>query len=39
VNRRDGRGPGDLRPVSITLGWQETAYASALVEFGRTKVV
>src|SRR4051812_45727917 len=39
VNRRDGRGPGDLRPVSITLGWQETAYASALVEMGRTKVV
>jgi ribonuclease PH len=39
VNRRDGRGPGELRPVSITLGWQETAYASALVEFGRTKVV
>ena len=39
MNRRDGRGPGDLRPVSITLGWQETAYASALVEFGRTKVV
>jgi len=39
VNRRDGRGPGQLRPVAITLDWQETAYASALVEMGRTKVV
>jgi ribonuclease PH len=39
VTRRDGRAPGALRPVAITPGWQETAYASALVEVGRTKVV
>jgi ribonuclease PH len=39
VSRADGRAPDQLRPVAITLGWQETAYASALVEVGRTKVV
>jgi ribonuclease PH len=39
VSRADGRSPDELRPVTITLGWQETAYASALVEVGRTKVV
>jgi ribonuclease PH len=39
VSRADGRAPDQLRPVTITLGWQETAYASALVEIGRTKVV
>src|SRR6266545_2601056 len=33
--------PGDhaRRPVTITLGWQRTAFASALVELGDTKVV
>ena len=39
MTRSDGREPDELRPVTITLGWQETAYASALVEVGRTKVV
>jgi ribonuclease PH len=39
VTRRDGRASGALRPVSITVGWQETAFASALVELGRTKVL
>jgi ribonuclease PH len=39
VSRADGRRPDELRPVTITLGWQETAYASALVEVGRTRVV
>jgi len=39
VTRRDGRSPDQLRPVTITVGWQQTAYASALVELGRTKVV
>ncbi|HEX6675618.1 MAG TPA: ribonuclease PH [Actinomycetes bacterium] len=39
MSRADGRKPDELRPVTITLGWQETAYASALVEIGRTKVV
>jgi len=37
--RKDGRAPDQLRPVTITLGWQQTAFASALVELGRTKVV
>jgi ribonuclease PH len=39
VTRRDGRSPDQLRPVTITVGWQQTAYASALVELGRTKVL
>jgi ribonuclease PH len=39
VTRRDGRSADQLRPVTITVGWQQTAYASALVELGRTKVV
>jgi ribonuclease PH len=39
VTRRDARAADAMRPVSITVGWQETAYASALVEIGRTKVV
>ena len=39
MGRKDGRTPDQLRPVTITLGWQETAFASALVELGRTKVV
>jgi ribonuclease PH len=39
VIRKDGRAPDALRPITITLGWQETAYASALVEIGRTRVV
>ncbi len=39
TTRRDGRDPATLRPITITLGWQETAYASALVEVGRTKVL
>jgi ribonuclease PH len=39
MSRRDGRAPDQLRPVAITVGWQQTAFASALVELGRTKVV
>jgi ribonuclease PH len=39
VSRADGRAPDQLRPVTITIGWQQTAYASALIEVGRTKVV
>jgi ribonuclease PH len=39
VSRRDGRAPDELRPVNITVNWQKTAYASALVELGATKVV
>jgi ribonuclease PH len=39
VARPDGRRPDQLRPVTITRGWQETAEGSALVEFGRTRVL
>ncbi|HKE97556.1 MAG TPA: ribonuclease PH [Actinomycetes bacterium] len=39
MNRRDGRAPDALRPVRIVPGWQETAFASALVEVGRTRVL
>jgi ribonuclease PH len=39
VTRRDGREPNELRPVTIEPGFQDTAFASALVTFGRTKVV
>ena len=37
--RPDGRRPDQLRAVTITRGWQETAEGSALVEFGRTRVL
>ena len=39
MKRQDGRAVDALRPVRITLGYQETAYASALIEMGRTKVI
>jgi ribonuclease PH len=39
VTRKDGRTPEQLRPVSIEVNWQKTAFASALVEIGGTKVV
>jgi ribonuclease PH len=39
TTRRDGRSAGELRPVTITLDYQETAYASALIAMGRTKVL
>ena len=37
--RSDGRSPAELRPVCISLGVQEFAEGSALVETGRTRVV
>jgi ribonuclease PH len=37
--RPDGRGPGDLRPVKVELGYQEWAEGSVLLEMGRTKVL
>ena len=37
--RPDGRTPDQLRTVSITRGWQEHAEGSALIEFGRTRVL
>ena len=37
--RSDGRSPAELRPISISLGVQEFAEGSALVETGRTRVL
>ncbi|WP_115727964.1 ribonuclease PH [Actinomyces culturomici] len=37
--RADGRAFDELRPVSITRGWSGTGEGSALVEFGRTRVL
>jgi len=37
--RRDGRGPADLRPVKLELGFQEWAEGSVLFEMGRTRVL
>jgi ribonuclease PH len=37
--RRDGRNPGDLRPVAITPGFVRTATGSALIEQGGTRVI
>jgi len=37
--RPDGRANDQLRPVTITRGWQSYAEGSALVEFGDTKVL
>jgi ribonuclease PH len=35
----DGRSRADLRPVRITRGWSDQAEGSALIEFGRTRVL
>ncbi|PDQ35075.1 MAG: ribonuclease PH [Candidatus Lumbricidophila eiseniae] len=37
--RADGRAPGDLRDVTIERGWSAHAEGSALISFGRTKVL
>jgi ribonuclease PH len=37
--RPDGRAADQLRPVTITRGWQRYAEGSALIEFGETKVL
>ncbi len=37
--RIDGRGPYELRPVTITKGYINTAPGSALIELGNTKVI
>jgi ribonuclease PH len=39
VTRSDGRGTGDLRPVSIEPGFIETAHGSVLFSIGRTRLV
>ncbi|MDR1825379.1 MAG: ribonuclease PH [Bifidobacteriaceae bacterium] len=37
--RADGRGVAELRPVTITRGWLDTAEGSALIEVGGTRVL
>lgn len=39
IIRADGRTPEQLRPVTIERGWSEQAEGSALISFGRTKVL
>jgi ribonuclease PH len=39
ASRIDGRSPGQLREVRITRGWLDHAEGSALIEFGRTRVL
>ena len=37
--RHDGRGPGELRTLEIVPGFVEQAHGSALISFGRTRVL
>ncbi|KQX07349.1 MULTISPECIES: ribonuclease PH [unclassified Leifsonia] len=37
--RVDGRAADDLRPITIERGWSDQAEGSALISFGRTKVL
>lgn len=39
MTRTDGREANDLRPVTIERGWSEQAEGSALISFGKTKVL
>ncbi len=39
MTRPDGRAADELRPITITRGWQAYAEGSALVEFGATRVL
>ncbi len=39
MNRKDGRAPGELRRVRITLDYIKHAEGSCLIEFGDTKVI
>lgn len=39
TTRADGRAVDELRPVSIERGWSEQAEGSALISFGRTRVL
>ena len=39
MTRADGRENTQLRPVTIERGWSEQAEGSALISFGRTKVL
>lgn len=37
--RADGRAANELRPITIERGWSEQAEGSALISFGRTRVL
>jgi ribonuclease PH len=39
MTRHDGREADELRPITIERGWSEQAEGSALISFGRTKVL
>lgn len=39
ANRSDGRSAAQLRPITFERGWLEQAEGSALVSFGRTRVL
>jgi ribonuclease PH len=39
IERPDGRGVADLRPVKVELGYQEWAEGSVLLEMGKTRVL
>jgi ribonuclease PH len=39
VLRSDGRGPADLRPLKVEMGYLEWAEGSALFEMGKTRVL
>ncbi|MCS5719209.1 ribonuclease PH [Herbiconiux sp. CPCC 205763] len=39
IIRKDGRTPDQLRPVTIERGWSDQAEGSALISFGKTKVL
>lgn len=39
ITRVDGRAVNELRPITIERGWSEQAEGSALISFGKTKVL
>ncbi len=39
MTRQDGRNADELRPITITRHWLDNAAGSALIEFGRTRVL
>lgn len=39
MSRHDGREANELRPITIERGWSEQAEGSALISFGKTKVL
>jgi ribonuclease PH len=39
IIRKDGRAVDELRPVTIERGWSDQAEGSALISFGRTRVL